>query len=353
MAARITIIIPAFNQLEYCRQCVISLVANTRLPYSLVLVDNGSTDGVGEYFDRVEGASAIHAGRNRGFAGGVNLGLAQAEGHVVVLNSDTLLPRGWLGRLVAALERTPDAGMVGPMTNYASGPQQIDGLDFASLDEISAYADGLAERNQGQLIRTDRLVGFCLLIRDAAFERVGLFDESFGIGNYEDDDYGLRVRRAGYSLCIAQDAFVFHYGNRTFLGMGMTDERWDGLLKENRGRFLEKWNLRPEARADAAQESRRLNGQARQALDAGDAPGAIRLLKEAIEACPGLELNYNDLGAVLWQMEERERAYEHFARAVRLNPAYAEARDNLRDAGRALGREDEAESLLNRPESDA
>jgi GT2 family glycosyltransferase len=342
----VSIVIPAFNQLHYCKQCVTSIAANTLHPYRLILVDNGSTDGVAEYFDSVPRAEVVHAEQNLGFAGGVNLGLARATGHVVILNSDTLVPRAWLGRLVHALGSADDIGIVGPMTNYASGPQQIDGLEFTSLDEITQFATRLAYEQADASTDTDRLVGFCLLIRDSVPEKVGQFDESFGIGNYEDDDYCLRVRQAGYRLRIARDCFVFHYGNRTFLGMEFTGDRWSKLLVQNRQRFLDKWNIRPLSRADAAQESERLNKRAREAVEAGDVTAAIRLLKEAIEAFPLLESNFNDLGAILWQLGERNRAYDNFLRALRLRPDYAEARDNLRHAARALGRSDEAESTL-------
>jgi glycosyltransferase involved in cell wall biosynthesis len=342
----VSIIIPAFNQLHYCKQCISSIQTNTAYPHKLILVDNGSTDGVAEYFDTVPDATVVHAETNRGFAGGVNLGLEQAEGHVLLLNSDTLVPTQWLTRQVTALDRDEHVGMLGPMSNYVSGPQQIDGLEFTALSEINAYADDLAQREAGQLVDAFRLVGFCLLIRDRVAETVGRFDESYGIGNFEDDDYCLRVRRAGYRLCIARDCFVFHYGHRTFLGMGITGDRWSGLIAENQERFREKWDLKPADRTEAAQQSQALNAEARAAFEAGDSTKALRLLNEAIRVFPRFEANFNDLGAVLWQLGEHDRAYEQFVRAVKLRPAYTEARSNLRNAALALGRSAEVRDLL-------
>ena len=346
MPRPVSIVIPAFNQLDYCKQCIASIQANTDYPHRLILVDNGSTDGVGPFFDRVPNAIAIHAESNRGFAGGVNLGLARAEGHVLLLNSDTLVPKGWLARLVAALEQADDIGAVGPMSNYVAGPQLIPDLAFQALDDITAFAQDLARKNAGRFTEVDRLIGFCMLIREEAVEQVGTFDDSFGIGNYEDDDYCLRLRKAGYRLRIAHDAFVFHYGNRTFMGMGLQGERFDALLDENRRVFEEKWPEMAMDRTAPIRRSRALNQAAREALDTGDTTGAVRLLKDAIEACPLIEANFNDLGAVLWQMGEGGRAYENFARALRLNPAYPEARRNLLDAARALGRPADADALL-------
>ena len=114
----------------------------------------------------------------------------------------------------------------------------------------------------------------------------------------------------------------------------------------NERRFTEKWDLKPEERSDAAQLSRQSNEDAKQALERGDLKGALTLLKRAIEVYPLSAMNYNDLGVVLWKIGERERAFESFARALRLRPSYAEARDNLKEAAEALGKTAEAKDLL-------
>lgn len=349
MCEPISIVIPAHNQLEYCRQCIESIQIGTTTPYQLILVDNGSTDGVGEYFDAVAGATVVHSSTNLGFAGGVNLGIERATGHVLLLNSDTLVPRHWLARLLEALESGDDIGMVGPMSNYVSGIQAIDNLAFTSVDEVNAFSDNLYREARGQLQDVDRLVGFCMLIREEAVKEVGIFDESFGIGNYEDDDYCIRVRACGYRLCAAHGCFVFHYGNRTFFGLGICGESWDELLEENSRRFQAKWNTEPsEDRARQWQQAHELNRQARQTLDGGDLTGAARLFMDAIGACPQMETNFNDLGAVLWQLGERERAYDQFVKAIMINPAFGDARKNLRDAAKVLGRIEESEAIIAR-----
>ena len=70
--------------------------------------------------------------------------------------------------------------------------------------------------------RRDRLVGFCLLITREVIGAIGMLDEQFGIGSFEDDDYCLRAIAAGYRAVIAGDAFVHHFGSRTFLGAEST-----------------------------------------------------------------------------------------------------------------------------------
>ena len=346
MSAPISIIIPAFNQLEYCRQCIASIQIATERSYKLILVDNGSTDGVGAYFDSIAGATVVHSAANVGFAAGVNLGLEHCEGHALLLNSDTLVPNGWLERLEGALLQADDIGMVGPRSNCVSGSQQIDDLQFNEMTKINAFTEELSAKHAGEVRDVARLVGFCLLIRDEVVEAVGHWDEAYGTGNFEDDDYCLRVLRSGYRLCVAEDSFVFHYGSRTFVGMGIVDVAWGALIKNNAQVFQDKWDAEPAERSDAIQQSRQLNKAAQAAARRGEYAESLRLLRDAIVMAPTYDLNYNDLGAVLWEVGEHERAYEAFRHALELNAESHDARENLEDAAKALGKEKETQAFL-------
>ncbi len=347
MPEPISIVIVAFNQLELCRACVESVLANTSRSYRLVLVDNGSTDGVGEYFDTVAEARVIHTGENLGFAGGVNKGLAEAKGHIVLLNSDTVVPRGWLQGLETSLLSSDDIGMVGPLTNSCPGSQCISGLELSGLSEINGYAEALSAENKGKLRETYRLVGFCMMIRDSVFKQLGPLDDAYTVGYYEDDDYCLRVMKAGYRLCIADDCFVFHHGGKTFEGMDLVGDRNDEVSARNRAILMKKWGSYALEYSEAARQSKLFNLEAKRAIEEGDIPAALKSLKLGVENFPLLEDNYNDLGAVLKQLGDEERAYEHFKRAVILNPSFTKARENLAATAAALGKEKEANELLN------
>lgn len=331
-ATPVSIVIPAFNQLAYCESCVASLHRCTPEPHRLILVDNGSTDGVGAFFDSVPRALVIHAPENRGFAAGVNLGLAQAEGHVILLNSDTLLTPGWLPRLIAALTSAPRTGLAGPRTNCAPGPQQIDGLHLDGAAAIDAYAETLAHAYAGQRRNVTRLVGFCLAIRDTALQTLGHFDERFGIGNFEDDDYGTRARRAGLDLVVAEDCFVYHHGGRTFAAMGLEGEAFGALMEENRQKYEEKWQVRLPRPKPAAEQARALATEAHTAFGTGDAPRALRLLRDAIARDPDCADHYNDLGAFLWQLGRQDQACAFFRQALERDPAHEAARANIEAA---------------------
>ena len=83
-----------------------------------------------------------------------------------------------------------------------------------------------------------RITGLCMLITGPCFRKVGCLDERFGIGNFEDDDYCVRARLAGFVCVIAGDVFVHHFGSQTFKALGVD---YAALLEENKGKFLDKW----------------------------------------------------------------------------------------------------------------
>jgi GT2 family glycosyltransferase len=128
-------------------------------------------------------------------------------------------------------------GLVGPVTNCASGPQQIP-VDHQDLIGLPAFATRQRQEKAGRAVRVDRLTGFCLLVRREVFEQVGNFDEQFGLGFFDDDDLCVRAREAGFQLLVAEDVFVHHFGNRTFRGLGIDCKK---LLMSNFERFKNKW----------------------------------------------------------------------------------------------------------------
>ncbi len=349
----VSIVIPAFNEAELTRQCIASILANTAYPYRVVLVDNGSDPPLATDYEDVSNVTVLRSESNVGFAAGVNLGIAQAEGHVLLLNNDTLVPEGWLVRMASVLHRFGDIGAVGPMSNSVSGSQLIPDLELSSLDEINRYAAERQREHSDDIRDVARLVGFCMLIREEVVEEVGLFDEQFGTGNFEDDDYCVRILRAGYRLCVDEGSFVFHYGSQTFQAMGMVGDGWDSLIADNTARFDAKWNLRPEDRLDSFQASLQRNREAGALFEQGDVAGAIRAYVEAIALEPHFGRNHNDLAVVLWQHGETKKAYARVKQAVILDPDNDDARVNLAEMANVLGCRDDAKKFLDELDREA
>ena len=243
---RVSIVVPSWNTRDTTLACLDRVRAHTPAPADVVVVDNGSHDGSADAIAALVddghpvAVSVLRNASNLGFARGTNQGLRAAEGEwLVLLNSDVLVTPGWIDRLIAVAEQ-PRVGIVGPMTNYAGSAAQ--GLTapprYRQVAELDAFAERWRDAHQGETTEVDRLVGFCMVVNRRVLDRVGLLDERFEVGNYEDDDLCRRARAAGHRLLVARDVYVHHDGSLTFRANSI-DQR--ACLEQNAARFAEKW----------------------------------------------------------------------------------------------------------------
>jgi GT2 family glycosyltransferase/Flp pilus assembly protein TadD len=233
-----------YNQFPLTRDCIASIRLRTNKPYELIVVDNGSTDGTAEYLRNLKDVRVIRNEENRGFPAAANQGIAAATGEfILLLNNDTVVTTGWLERLLNAFDRDPQLGLVGPSANFVASAQRIP-AGYGELEDLDGFAWDLAKAESGRVEETDRLVGFCLMARKALVDQIGPLDERFGIGNYEDDDWCLRARAAGWKCGIVRDAFVHHRGHATFDAANID---LASLLDRNAALFNEKWPNAPRA----------------------------------------------------------------------------------------------------------
>lgn len=237
-----SIIIPTYNALGLLRSCVDSIRAYTTEPYEIIVVDNASVDGTDTYC-RSNHIKFISLPYNRGFPIACNIGLLMASGdELLLLNNDVIVSRGWLSNLKSALYSAPDIGIVGPVTNYASGRQQVK-TEYVGVLGYHEAAGRANKSNPLQWMETKRLVGLCFLLKRELLTSVGLLDERYSPGHYEDDDYCYRARLSGYRLIIAGDCLVHHEGSASFKELyhsGLQD-----LVERNRKMFMEKWHVNP------------------------------------------------------------------------------------------------------------
>ena len=224
-----SIIIPVCGNEKVTRECIESVEKNTN-DFEIIIIDNGSVPAFAW-----DGKVIYNIG-NYGFPAAVNQGIKLAIGEVIViLNNDTIVTPNWLEHLTAHFDKFD---MVGPVTNNISGPQQIE-LDVSlDKDNLNAVAADIYSKNYEKAYAFHRLVFFCVAIKKEVFDKIGLLDEQFSPGNFEDDDFCLRAIEAGYRLGIAQDAFIYHIGSVTHKSLNLNVAE---LLEGNRVKFEAKW----------------------------------------------------------------------------------------------------------------
>ncbi|MNO20292.1 N-acetylglucosaminyl-diphospho-decaprenol L-rhamnosyltransferase [compost metagenome] len=241
-----SIIIPTYNGKNFLQQCLDSIEAYTDLPYEVIVVDDGSSDGTEKMLRGRRGALRIggHT-QNCGFARSVNTGLMMARGTtIVLLNNDVLVTERWLSQMLRCLNENPGTAVVGPVTNYIGGEQQID-VPYEDVAGMRKFAARYNRYQPGLWKDSERLVGFCLLFSRCTFEQVGYFDEGYMVGNFEDDDWMIRLRFQGKGMKIAGDTFVHHYGSMTMRELG--SKEYIKVNDRNQQFFNDKWGAPYEA----------------------------------------------------------------------------------------------------------
>ncbi len=154
------------------------------------------------------------------FIGSVNRALDSVkQGDVILLNSDTIVPRGFIDRLAAAARSSPDIGTVTPLSNngeFASFPLPNSSNPLRSRCEIERLDDIAARANPNTVVDIPSGIGFCLYVTRACLDRVGSLSEEFARGYLEDVDFCLRARGHGFRNVCAPSVYVGHAGSKSF-----------------------------------------------------------------------------------------------------------------------------------------
>ncbi|AZK47590.1 glycosyltransferase [Paenibacillus lentus] len=241
---KISIIIVTHNNWEFTERCLNSLLQHTVYPrLEVIFVDNASTDETPQHLLKLTDphVKTILLSENEGFAAGNNIGMLNATGdYVVLLNNDTILSKEWLPRLLRPFKMDAQIAAVGPMSNFVGNDQK---LDFFVGDEVKganeAWLDQYYELHDKRVRYSEMLGFFCVAIKKSVTQEIGPIDKQFGLGMFEDDDYCLRLRIAGYRLAVAEDAFVYHQGSATF--NKWDEEQRESLFLRNKAYFESKW----------------------------------------------------------------------------------------------------------------
>lgn len=249
---RVSIVMLSWNAPEYTKIALESIRTHTCGDYEIIIVDNGSGSETTQWLQTLsdpsrgseQSVNVIFNAANRGYAGGNNQGMAAASGdYVVLLNNDVVVTEGWLDGLLSAFERIPALGVSAPRSNIIAGDQVVLDASYTNLDQMHEYAARRRARYRGRGYMTDRAIGLCLCIDRRVIEEIGGIDERFGVGNFEDDDFCMRVRAAGYQIHVCDDVFIHHFGSKTFAANKVD---WQATMRENWTKFASKWALPPQ-----------------------------------------------------------------------------------------------------------
>ncbi|KAB5619174.1 glycosyltransferase [Pseudomonas putida] len=267
------IVIVSYNAADALKATLASVRrAHNETQYKLILVDNASEPGEQKRIQEIMQAHQAEIGEswvyieqveNLGFSGGNNIGIAAFMedpeiGDICLLNSDVIVTDHWLDRMLAY-----DKDMISSATNRADGEQCIpvdysaqleeflstDGLQIpeAPYQRVQDFAERWHSQWQGNLIEAD-VTFFCVLFKRRVVERIGLLDDTFFPGGFEDDDYCLRARDAGFSIYLARDVYIHHWGSASFGKLQY--EYFSERAKKNMAYLEQKHDIRWQRRSE-------------------------------------------------------------------------------------------------------
>jgi GT2 family glycosyltransferase/glycosyltransferase involved in cell wall biosynthesis len=231
----VDIIICVHNALEDVKACLSSVVAHASVPFTLYLINDGSdaptTEWLSQFSAQYSFCQLLESPTAEGYTRAANRGLrASTAEYVVMLNSDTIVPTSWLERLLECGSSDPRIGIVGPLSNAASWQSIPECLSPTGGWATNPLPSGMIVEDMALLVqalssrrfpRVPFVNGFCFIIKRAVISAIGLFDEErFPKGYGEENDYCLRAADAGFSLAVADNAYVYHaksksYGHQT------------------------------------------------------------------------------------------------------------------------------------------
>lgn len=225
-AATVGVVTVTYSSGDYLHSFLRTLATATDRPLQVIIADNGSTDGAPERAaaEHPE-VTLVHTGGNLGYGGGMNRGVAELDPsieYIVIANPDVEWSPGSLDELLAAAQRWPRAGALGPLITEPDGtvypsarrvPDLVSGSGHAVLGTVwPGNPWTVAYRNEND-DRTERPVGWlsgsCLLVRRAAFDRLDGFDSRYFMF-MEDVDLGDRLTKAGWLNVFVPSSTVMH-----------------------------------------------------------------------------------------------------------------------------------------------
>ena len=247
----VTIVILTHNNLSYTKECL-EAIDQTTSGHQILIVDNASTDGTPEYLLDLEqtrrNVKVLLNRRNVGFAAGCNQGVAASRnGTICLLNNDTVPMEGWLDSMLEVLGG--DVGIVGSKLMLPDTTLQHCGIEFQYNTDphphFWPYHRYLKEPEDlpaaNILEEVPAVTAACILTTKKVWDRVGGMDEGYLVANFEDVDFNLAVRDAGFKVMYQPASRLTHYWGTTVNSKGDAPDSPGRYFQQNYARLTSKW----------------------------------------------------------------------------------------------------------------
>lgn len=230
----VDLIVATYNNLPYIKLCLNSIWMNTDSPYRIVVSDAGSGPETWDYLKSLQGIVLLGSpGQRLNYSEAINAGVAAGNSkYFCVMNSDLVVSRGWLKAMVAHMGKVDRLACLGNLSNCNINwtipeniikPIESKGISLKlragmKIEEFGPHVEALNhfmaasnEQHKGVYHKREWVAAYCSLYARCAWDEVGGFDPIYKNG-CEDLDHCIRLRRAGYEIGEAFDAFIFHAG---------------------------------------------------------------------------------------------------------------------------------------------
>lgn len=209
-----SVIIPAWNGREFLPDCLDAVLAQEGVQFEVLVVDDHSPDDSADLVSRhYPQVRLLRNEHNLGFAGACNVGLRAARGAILVLlNQDTVVRPGWLAALVRMFD-AERVGVVGCKILYPDGQTVQHAGGWIEWPLGLTYHYGHHEPDDGRWDEprpVDFVTGASMALRRSVLDTVGLLDEGFWPGYFEDTDFCVRAGQAGYEVWYTPEAVLVH-----------------------------------------------------------------------------------------------------------------------------------------------
>lgn len=226
------VIVCVHNAPQDVKKCLNSIIKNSSQSIKkIIIVDDGSdeeTRNILESFVNQHKTITLLVRNNQalGYTIAANIGLRLSKSdYVILLNSDTIVTLGWIDAMIRCGESDLRVGIIGPLSNTASWqsvPQIEESGDWAEniipeKIDLEEWAMAIHERSACLYPKISFLNGFCFMIKRAVIDEIGIFDEvTFARGYGEENDYCIRVKKAGWKLAVCDDIYIYHAQSKSY-----------------------------------------------------------------------------------------------------------------------------------------